>query len=50
MTLLDPMTSLVTPEDLLKLPDADSYELVDGKLVERSMGMESSKIAATILF
>jgi len=40
----------VTPEDLLNLPDAKSYELVDGKLVERNGGMESSKIAAHIIF
>jgi Uma2 family endonuclease len=38
-----------TPEDLLRLPDAVNYELVDGKLVERSMGYESSAIAAQIL-
>ena len=38
-----------TPEDLLRLPDAVSYELVDGKLVERHMGMESSVIAARII-
>jgi len=41
---------LVTPEELLNLPDAVSYELVDGKLVERNMGMESSEIAARIIF
>jgi Uma2 family endonuclease len=35
----------VTPEELLKLPDSVKYELVDGKLVERNMGMESSEIA-----
>ena len=34
-----------TPEDLLKLPDAVNYELVDGNLVERNMGMKSSMIA-----
>ena len=38
-----------TPEDLLAMPDAVSYELVDGNLVERNMGMESSEIAARIL-
>jgi Uma2 family endonuclease len=37
-----------TPEDLLRLPDAVNYELVDGKLVERNMGMESSEIAVRI--
>src|SRR5687768_2661230 len=49
MTTITPRT-VFTPEDLLRLPDAVSYELVDGKLVERNMGMESSEIAARILF
>jgi Uma2 family endonuclease len=39
----------ITPEQLLKLPDNDAYELVDGKLVERHMGYESSEIAARII-
>ena len=34
----------VTPEDLLTLPDSVNYELVDGRLVERNMGMQSSGI------
>src|SRR4051794_13564335 len=38
----------VTPEDLLTMPDAVNYELVDGRLVERNMGMESSEIAIRI--
>lgn len=33
-----------TPEDLLKMPDGKLYELVDGQLVERSMGSESDWI------
>jgi Uma2 family endonuclease len=40
----------ITPEDLLRLPDSVSYELVDGKLVERHLGFESSEIAARIIF
>ena len=44
------LTPPVTPEDLLSLPDGEGYELVDGKLVERHMGMESSKIALRIAF
>jgi len=39
----------VTPEDLLRMPDAVNYELVDGNLVERNMGLESSEIAARIV-
>ena len=38
----------VTPEALLTMPDAVKYELIDGKLVERNMGMESSEIALRI--
>jgi Uma2 family endonuclease len=37
-----------TPEDLLALPDSVNYELVDGALVERHMGSESSAIALAI--
>jgi Uma2 family endonuclease len=33
-----------TPEDLLALPDEKRYELVDGRLVERNMGAESSRV------
>jgi Uma2 family endonuclease len=38
----------LTPEELLRLPDGDMYELVDGRLVERKMGAESSYIAGII--
>ena len=43
-------TATVTPEDLLDHPDAANYELVDGKPVERQMGLESSEIALRIAF
>ena len=53
MTLIEtavaPSQVSVTPEDLLALPDAVNYELVDGQLVERTMGFESSEIAARII-
>lgn len=39
----------LTPEDLLRLPDAVNYELVDGRLVERHVSKESSRIAAEIV-
>jgi len=42
--------SIYTPEDLLSMPDAVDYELVDGNLVERHMGSESSAIAMRIAF
>jgi Uma2 family endonuclease len=37
-----------TAEDLLTLPDAVNYELVDGNLVERHGGAESSAIATAV--
>ena len=37
-----------TPEDLLALPDGHRFDLVDGHLVERSMGAESSWIAQQV--
>lgn len=37
-----------TPEDLLELPDAAGYELVDGQLVERPMSGLSSYVGGTI--
>jgi Uma2 family endonuclease len=37
-----------TPEDLLAMPDAVSYELVDGELVEREMGWKSSVIGGRV--
>ena len=39
-----------TPEDLLALPDGKSYELVDGQLVERNMGAESSLVGGELHF
>jgi Uma2 family endonuclease len=38
-----------TPEDLLAMPDGRSYELVDGQLLERKMGMESAWVAGWLL-
>src|SRR5438105_6324290 len=37
-----------TADDLLTLPDAVNYELVDGNLVERHSGAEASAIAMAI--
>jgi Uma2 family endonuclease len=39
-----------TPEDLLAMPDGENYELVDGQLVERKMGAESSWIGGNLYF
>ena len=38
------MTKLVTPEELLRLPDNSSMELVDGQIVEKHVSVESSEI------
>jgi Uma2 family endonuclease len=38
-----------TPDDLLRLPDRNGYELVNGQLVERPVSKESSRIGATIV-
>jgi Uma2 family endonuclease len=37
-----------TPEDLLAIPDGKIYELVDGHLVERKMGAESSRVGTRL--
>jgi Uma2 family endonuclease len=37
-----------TPDDLLRLPDGDRYELVNGNLVERHMSFWSSYVAGRI--
>jgi len=37
-----------TPEDLLTMPDGHRFDLVDGHLVERHMGAESSWIAQQV--
>lgn len=37
-----------TPEDLLAMPDGKSYELVGGRLVERNMGAESSRVGGRL--
>lgn len=38
-----------TPLDLARMPDGDAYELIDGALVERNMGLESCEIAGRII-
>ena len=38
----------ITPEELLDLPDAVRYELVNGHLVERSIGTESSWVGGEL--
>jgi Uma2 family endonuclease len=40
----------VTPEDLLAMPSEINYELVNGELVKRNMGAESSWIASNLIW
>jgi Uma2 family endonuclease len=40
----------ITPDDLLAMPNGDGYELVNGELVERHMGAESSWIASKLIW
>jgi Uma2 family endonuclease len=47
MNVLDKPT-LMTPEDLLRMPDGDDYELIDGRLKEKSMGGESSFVGGQL--
>ena len=37
-----------TPDDLLKMPDGDRYELIDGELMEKIMSFKSSYIAGEV--
>jgi Uma2 family endonuclease len=37
-----------TAEDLLRMPDATGYELVDGQLRERTVSKESSRVGLTV--
>ena len=37
-----------SPDDLLRMPDGDRYELVNGELVERNMGWDSSWISGNM--
>lgn len=47
MSTVAPQTCY-TPEDLLRMPDGDFYELVDGKLVERKMGALASWVGGRL--
>ena len=38
----------ITPDDLLAMPDGESFELVNGQLVEREMGFKSSRIGGEL--
>lgn len=40
--------TLLTPDDLLAMPDGDGYELLDGIPVEKNVGAQSDEIALGI--
>jgi Uma2 family endonuclease len=42
-------TQLLEPEDLMKMPDGDRYELIDGVPVEKHLGAESDEIGGLLL-
>jgi Uma2 family endonuclease len=46
-TIAEPKT--YTPDDLLRMPDGDRFELVDGHLVELHVSLLSSLVAANLL-
>ena len=41
-------TRRYTPEELLAMPDGKNFELVDGRLVERYIGAESSRVGTQL--
>src|SRR5262249_16761214 len=41
-------TVTYTPDDLLAMPDGKSYELVNGELMERHMGIEAGWVAGRL--
>lgn len=45
----DRTTRLLEPDDLLRMPDGDHYELIDGVLTERNMGAESDEVGGLLL-
>ena len=48
MTILDvplvPTGPRITPDELLRLPDSNTMELVDGRIVEKQVSLESSDV------
>ena len=40
--------AVIEPEDLLRMPEGDRYELIDGIPREKPMGAESDEIASTL--
>jgi Uma2 family endonuclease len=45
---MKPTVVLMTPDDLLAMPDGDKYELVNGIPVEKRMGAESGEVTIAL--
>lgn len=41
--------AVIEPEDLLRMPDGDHYELIDGRPREKPIGAESDEIEGLLL-
>ncbi|HET6249621.1 MAG TPA: Uma2 family endonuclease [Tepidisphaeraceae bacterium] len=50
MTVAEISTTHLTPDDLLRVPDNATMELVDGQIVEKQVGFKSSKIEGLFYF
>jgi Uma2 family endonuclease len=44
----EPLKARYSADDLLKMPDGDLYELVDGELVEQKMGAQAAFLAGKL--
>src|ERR1035441_440162 len=44
------ITPALTPDDLLRMPNSSTMELVDGQIVEKNVSLESSKIEGLFFF
>jgi Uma2 family endonuclease len=50
MTLTAEQPRTITPEELLRMPDSSTMELVNGRIVEKNVSLESSKIEGAFFF
>jgi Uma2 family endonuclease len=50
MTVAEMPRTRITPEELLRMPDNNNLELVDGQIVEKKVSVESSKIEGRFYF
>src|SRR6266540_1236371 len=41
--------AVIEPEDLLRMPDGDHYELIDGRPQEKPMGAKSDEIGGLLI-